>query len=369
PLVLFLTDGLPTVGETSEAGIRDAALKANRFERRVFTFGVGVDVNTPLLEKIASETRAASTFVLPKEDVEVKVAGVFKRLSGPVLAEPKLELVDKEGRPALGRTRDLIPSKLPDLFEGDQLVLLGQYLGDEPVTFRLGGNYLGKKRTFRFTFGFDKATTRNAFVPRLWASRKIAVLIDAIRQLGADGDVARNPAAIRNDPKLKELVDEIVRLSTEFGILTEYTAFLAREGSDLSREEALRTAVGNFNSRAVSVRHGIASVNQDVNRQFQVQTEQLNRFNNYWDKNMQQVRITTVQQVADRAFYLRDGTWVDGRLLNPKGGKLEADRKVRIGSEEYRKLVEELIKEGRNGSASFRGKTLLKHKNKSILCW
>ncbi|MFW6159263.1 MAG: VIT and vWA domain-containing protein, partial [Planctomycetota bacterium] len=73
PIVLFLTDGLPTVGETSEAAIRDAALKANKFERRVFTFGVGVDVNTPLLEKIASETRATSTFVLPKEDVEVKV--------------------------------------------------------------------------------------------------------------------------------------------------------------------------------------------------------------------------------------------------------------------------------------------------------
>ncbi|MDH3585333.1 MAG: VIT and VWA domain-containing protein, partial [Phycisphaerae bacterium] len=72
PIVLFLTDGLPTIGQTSELAIRRVATKANRHGRRIFTFGVGVDVNTPLLENVAYETRAVSTFVMPKEDVEVK---------------------------------------------------------------------------------------------------------------------------------------------------------------------------------------------------------------------------------------------------------------------------------------------------------
>ena len=57
--------------------------------------------------------------------------------------------------------------------------------------------------------------------PRLWAQRQIAGLIDAIRQSGADG----------TQPS-KELVNEIIALSTEFGILTEYTAFLAAEDAD-----------------------------------------------------------------------------------------------------------------------------------------
>ncbi|HUV39761.1 MAG TPA: VIT and VWA domain-containing protein, partial [Planctomycetota bacterium] len=227
PMVLFLTDGLPTVGQTSEVAIRNVAIKANPYNRRIFTFGVGLDVNTPLLDRIAQETRATATYVLSKEDVEVKVAGVFKRLAGPVLADAKLEVRGADGG-ALAVTTDVMPARIPDLFEGDQLVLLGKYLGDAPrLTFILSGNYLGRERTFRFRFTTENATTRNAFVPRLWASRRIAVLVDAIRALGADaGD---KPATVdaKPDPRLKELVDEIVRLSKEFGILTEYTAFLA----------------------------------------------------------------------------------------------------------------------------------------------
>ncbi len=98
PIVLFMTDGLPTVGQTSEAAIRELARKGNPHQRRIFTFGVGVDVNTPLLEKIAYESRATTTFILPSEDVEVKVADVFKRLRGPVLADPELSVGEVEGR-------------------------------------------------------------------------------------------------------------------------------------------------------------------------------------------------------------------------------------------------------------------------------
>ena len=186
PIVLFLTDGLPTVGQTSEATIRELAAKSNPHRRRIFTFGVGFDVNAPLLEKIASESRGRAEFVLPQEDVEVKVGEVFRQLTGPVLAEPELRITDTHGAAAIGRTRDILPEKLPDLFEGDQLILLGQYVGDEPLVFEVTGNYFGKRRTFKFSLDFAKASEKNGFVPRLWASRKIAELIDAIRQAGAD---------------------------------------------------------------------------------------------------------------------------------------------------------------------------------------
>ena len=248
PIVLFLTDGRPTIGRSSERAIRAVASDHNRFSRRVFTFGVGADVNSPLLENIASATRATATFVLPAEDIELKVAGVFGRLSGPILADAELAVLDDRGAEAIGRVRDLMPARLPDLFDGDQLVLLGQYVGERPLAFRLAGNHLGHRRRFHFRFDLDKATTRNAFVPRLWASRKIGILIDAIRSGGADATAA---AAAPIDAQHRELVDEIVRLSTEFGILTEYTAFLAREGSDLSRRtEVLAEAWRNFDTRA-----------------------------------------------------------------------------------------------------------------------
>ncbi|KPK71741.1 MAG: hypothetical protein AMJ84_05730, partial [Acidithiobacillales bacterium SM23_46] len=359
PIVLFLTDGLPTVGQTSEVAIRDVAVKANPHERRIFTFGVGVDVNTPLLEKIASATRATATFVLPKEDVEVKVSQVFRRLAGPVLADPKLEIVDRDGEPAPGRVRDLIPHSLPDLFEGDQLVLLGQYIGERPLGFVLSGNYLGKQRTFRFKFDLDKASTRNAFVPRLWASRKIAVLVDAIRQMGADTGAAVAHARAATDPKMKELVDEIVCLSTEYGILTEYTAFLAREGTDLSRQnEVMAQAQRIFLERAVRTRSGLGAVNQSFNNQSQLAQRTLNARNTFYDQNMNRVAISTVQQISDRAFYRRGNRWVDSQIVNQEQ-TIQPTKVIRFGSEEFRRLASRLAEQGRQGSISLRGDILM----------
>lgn len=230
PVVLFLTDGLPTVGQTSEAAIKEAARKINKAERRIFTFGVGYDVNAPLLTGIAKNTRATSTFVLPEENVEVKVGQVYRRLSGPVLASPKLSAVVTDGGDVVTRPiREVQPSSLPDQFEGDQMVILGQYLDGTAKKLVVEGNFLGKQRSFEFAFDAARSTTKNAFVPRLWASRKIASLIEEIRQSNADAGGSGLPTVGAPDAAKKELIDEIVRLSTKWGILTEYTAFLAVE--------------------------------------------------------------------------------------------------------------------------------------------
>ena len=353
PIVLFLTDGLPTVGQTSELAIRNLAVKSNPYNRRVFTFGVGVDVNAPLLEKIAEESRAKAEFILPKEDVEVKIGKVFKSLTGPVLADALLEVVEKNGSPALGRTRDIIPAKLPDLFEGDQLVLLGQYVGDKPITFKIAGNYRGKKRAFQFRFDFDKADTRNGFVPRLWASRRIAQLIDTVRQMGADSTVSAN------DPKVKELTDEIVRLSIEFGILTEYTAFLAREGTELADHVTVhRKAAASLESRAMRTRSGPAAVNQSFNFDRMKGQRYLNIRNDYIDERMNRVTIANVQQINDRAYYRRGNRWVDSRLVTDEA-QIKPTRIIEFGSAEFIELAQRLATENRQGSIALEGDILL----------
>ena len=367
PIVLFLTDGLPTIGETAERVIRETVVKSNPYNKRVFTFGVGVDVNTPLLENIASQTRGTTTVVLPREDVEVKVGQVFKRLSGPVLAAPALSMQAKNGTPDLGRIRDLIPNKLPDLFEDDQLILLGQYIGNEPLQFKLEGKYFGKKRTFEFDFGLEHSTTRNGFVPRLWASRQIGILLDAIRMAGANGGLPPTIPANNLDPKIMELVDEVVRLSTEFGILTEYTAFLAREGTDLSQKaDILKEAERNFVQRSYGSRSGIGSWNQEFNRQLQKGQKSLNISNGYLDQNLKRVEITKVQQVNDWCFYRKNGRWVDSRVVD-KDDKGKPEQVIEFGSKEFNDLAERLAQQGRQGSVSLRGDILLSIEGKSVL--
>ncbi len=362
PIVLFLTDGLPTVGNTSEEAIRDVAAGANPFERRIFTFGVGVDVNTPLLSRIADTSRAKATFVLPQEDVELKVAQLFKRLQGPVLAAPSIVALDAAGEPITGRVFDMIPASLPDLFEEDQLVLTGRYSGTEPLRFKVAGNFLGAPRAFAYTFSLDKASRLNGFVARLWASRQIGVLSDAIRQIGGEeGDM------VAKESRIKELVDEVVRLSTEFGILTEYTAFLAREGTDLSDEGAILCAANdNFLRRAVAKRSGLAAVNQDLNNEAQKCQAVLNVSNSYLDANMNRVATSTIQQVNDVAFYRREGTWIDSRLVGDENGA-PPDRVIDFGSAEFRELILRLAEQGRQGSIALQGDIKLLVNGETVL--
>ncbi len=361
PIVLFLTDGLPTIGQTSEKLIREGVLKGNPFSRRTFTFGVGLDVNTPLLDKIASITRASSTYVLPKEDVELKVASVFKRLYGPIMVSPELQAMEEDSKPAPGFVADMIPAMLPDVFTGDQVIVLGKYNKEKPVTFKLSGNYGGEQKEFKFTFNFAKATTTNSFVPRLWASRKIALLIDGIRESGAD------PQTNPSDPKIKELVDEIVRLSIEFGILTEYTAFLAEEGTVLADAAEIRKEAGaHFEVRAMAARSGMGAVNQSENMAVMAKQARVDYSNSYLNDKMERVTVSKVQQVNDLAFYNRNGQWVDSRVASKKNTPAP-DVTVEFGTKEFDELLTRLIKENRQGAVALKEDILLEVDGKTVL--
>jgi Ca-activated chloride channel family protein len=354
PIVLFLTDGIATVGQTSEVEIGKIITKSNPYERRVFTFGVGVDVNAPLLEKIAAKSKAKAEFILPDEDVEVKVGKVFRRLCGPALANAKLEVLGADGKPAVGRTRDVVPDSIGDLFAGDQLIVLGQYVGTEKMAFRLTGYDGVKNRKFKFNFNSAKADTRNGFVPRLWASRKIAELIEIVRQMGADSSIGKN------DPKVKELTDEIIRLSTEFGILTEYTAFLAREGTDLHDMSSIRRQTGaNLERRAMRSRSGKAGVNQSFNFKAMKSSGSLNYRNDFYDADMNRVSVANVQQINDRAYYRKNNRWVDSRLVNKKESEVKPDNVIEFGSDEFFKFTDRLAKQNRQGSIAVRGDVVL----------
>ncbi len=194
------------------------------------------------------------------------------------------------------------------------------------------------------------------------------MLIDAIRQLGADPKrITPGSPAVKTDPKLKELTEEIVRLSVEFGILTEYTAFLAKDGTDLSkRDKVLSEAQSNFVNRGMKTRSGIGAVNQGMNSNAQRKQSNLNRSNKFYDKNMNRVEIKNVQQVNDRAFFKRGKRWVDSQILE-KEKEVKPDITIKFASDEYNKLVTLLTKQNRQGTISLKGDILLKVDGKVIL--
>lgn len=370
PITLFLTDGLPTVGRTSEIEIREMVAAANQAGRRIFTFGVGEDVNVPLLDRISDTTRATSTYVLPGEDVELKVAKVYQELYGPVLADLELEVVNEDGTQDTRLVRELLPERLPDLFEGDHLVLLGQYREERPLRFKLTGNFLGEQRTFAFRFDLDRASTKNAFVPRLWAARRIAFLADQIRQAGAAitaNPLAANGAGIFQDPRYLELSEEILRLSTRFGILSEYTSFLATEGTDLGSWGGLISACNvELNDLAVLNRFGESAVQQGRNFNDRKQQVKLDYGNAFWVDNETKTSFSSVQQICDRAFFKQGERWIDSNLIEAQIA-LEPTATYAFGSEEHTQLLEQLVREGRQGLLSLEGEILIRVGDENVL--
>ena len=209
-VVIFLTDGMPTVGNSDEDQIVANVKQASSGHTRVFCFGIGTDVNTHLLDKITEETRAASQYVLPDEDLEVKVSNFFARIKEPVLANPTIKFTGDV------RVSKFYPSPLPDLFRGDQLVLVGRYTGSGDSAVVLEGSVAGAKRQFTYEVTFPKHSDENEFIPKLWATRRVGYLLDEIRLHGENA----------------ELRDEVTELARQYGIVTPYTAYLIAEDED-----------------------------------------------------------------------------------------------------------------------------------------
>src|SRR5206468_2059425 len=124
--VVFFTDGMPTVDETNPERIVKAIRDRNTAGTRIFTFGVGDDVNAQMLDQLADATRGVCTYVRPQEDIEVKVSGLYAKIQHPVLTDVTLTSDTI-------RIREVYPPKLPDLFHGQQLVVIGRYEGSGPA--------------------------------------------------------------------------------------------------------------------------------------------------------------------------------------------------------------------------------------------
>lgn len=238
-VVIFLTDGKPTIGTTDEGQIVANVKKQNEGRTRVFCFGIGTDVNTHLLDKITEETRAISQYVLPEEDLEVKVSNFFSKIKEPVLANPTLKFT------ADIRVTKLYPSPLPDLFRGDQLVLVGRYTGKGESAVILEGAIAGATRKFTYEVSFPGSSDEHEFIPRLWATRRVGYLLDEIRLRGENS----------------ELREEVTELARKYGIVTPYTAYLIVEDEERRGVPLAMQSLPQLNTDALARREAAQNWN------------------------------------------------------------------------------------------------------------
>ena len=322
--IVFLTDGLPTNGETDERRLCAIVRENNPHEVRIVAFGLGFDVNGALLDRLATQNHGMSEYVLPDQAIDEKVPSFYERMHAPLLLNANLAITGAE-------IYDVFPREVGDLYAGHELMLVGRYTESVPIQLTLSGQrgYAREEHTFGFDLARPARTGHADTIGRLWAARKIGYLIDEIR-LDPTLELV-DPGQQQDDPRIAE----IVRLGTRYGVLTEYTSFLAGEGTDLyAFADNVKRCTAEVAERAsvVAGAHGVA---QACNTKMLQRSGQVAKGNTWVDASGQQVTIEGVSCTNGKTFFRRGDTWLDASLVTA-----EADETVELFSDEFFALLD-----------------------------
>ena len=337
-MLVFMTDGLPTVDETNVSRIIDNVRKATKPGVRLFTFGVGYDVNTALLDKLAAENGGVADYVEPKEDLEVKVSNFFSKVNYPVLTDLQLDMG--------GAQTDLTyPRNIPDVFRGSQVTLIGRYSNESDlnaVHMKLSGKSGGAVRSYTYAnLSFPLRTDANDYLPRLWATRRVGWLMEQVRSNGEQ----------------KELRDEIVDLGTRYGIVTPYTSYLALEEGQVSRRDVNNMimnepprppkgmGMGGFRKMSeASAAPAPTPMPQAVTGADAIQQSKAARAQQErLVLKDEDTRTDAVKRVEGKTFYLIEGVWTDSEF---KPETRLPETMLVFGSDEYFELLKKNPKLG-----------------------
>jgi Ca-activated chloride channel family protein len=286
-VVVFLTDGMPTVSETDPERIADQA-ERDRGAFRVFAFGIGYDVNTYLLDRLTERARGVTEYIRTGGDIEQAVGALAARLSSPVLTDVALG-VDGGGV----ELYDLQPQRLPDLFAGDELLVFGRYRGagsrEQSVT--VTGRRNGHSERFSTVARLGGGRPGSAYLQQLWAARKAGALSRAIRLHGP------NP----------EIMAELKRLALRYGILTEYTAYLVQEPNQI----VTRPPFDRAGAPAPAPERGAVAVQRAEAQRQLAGTMHLDAVVVTAGDSLAADGGHPLQRAGGRAFAWRDNTWTD----------------------------------------------------------
>ncbi len=324
--VIFLTDGEPTVGVTDTDGLVKTAEKANTHNAHLFNFGVGYDLNAMLLNKLSDGNHGSTTFVEPNENLELAMTSFYKKIEAPVLTDTALDFGGLQ-------VKKIYPEKLGDLFAGSEVILLGRYNGTGDGTVKLSGKVGGQAQSYSFPVHWTNSTAHSQ-LPRLWAGRRIAYLLDHIRQQGEN----------------KELKEDVIALSKQYGIITPYTSFLAIEPEqDRSRQaamppgvmlsgSAMPAAAPMASQRAMDASSGQGAVqfSKRLNAmKAQSSAQALNAAQE--SRELAADEAPTLKTIGTKTFlHAKDGVWTDTAYDEKAHGK---PQQVTFGTDAYFKLL------------------------------
>ncbi len=324
--IVFVTDGKPTAGETEVGEILKIVSKKNTDHTRLFTFGVGDNLNAQLIDELAVQNGGTSDYVAEDEDMEIKVSSLFSKLTHPVMTKVEVEFNNIE-------VSQVYPRKINDIFKDSNLMILGRYKSPGEARITLKGLLKDESVKLDYEMSFPRSSSENAFVSRIWATRKIGFLLEQIRKNGEDS----------------ELKDEIVKLAKKYGILTPYTSFLVLEdnknlGPNL-RDSMLQDSPSQVRLEETKSRYSLKKLSSDfegvdaVGASREMNSMKSAGFPNsapvYKRSTPSVLKQIDKMEVEGKTFYLINNCWVDSAIQNE-----DKETEIEAFSEEYFELIQ-----------------------------
>jgi Ca-activated chloride channel family protein len=316
--LIFLTDGLPTVGNRNIEDIIRNTSRINESRARLFVFGVGYDVNAHLLDRLSEENNGAPEYVRPNEDIEVKVSRLASKISHPAMTDIELSFASDNGY-------EIYPDKIPDLFYGSEVIIAGRYRNTGKSEAVLSGKIGAENIDYRYPVEFSSGSMAEEYIALLWANRRIGYLLQEMRLHGT------------ND----ELLSEVIELSKKFGIITEYTSFLVTGDEH-------RMADAYWEAEAPVLRKRLRE-KVDVLGRAQTGKKAVRQSSNLYDQanlvqapaaseveiDEQKYEITNAQQIGVQAFYQSGTNWIQSGM-----DKDSPDMEIKRFSKAYFQIIE-----------------------------
>jgi Ca-activated chloride channel family protein len=355
--IIFITDGRPTIGEYDEAKLMKKISSTNAKSHRIFTFGVGEDLNIKLLDLIAADGRGLRAYISEGDDISKTVTSFFKKISAPVLSDVKISFADAPNE------YQVFPKNCPDIFYGSSLTVSGRFRNPGNTKLIVEGMLNGVPQKFEYDVAFKEEAAEQEFVPAIWASRRVGDLLDQIRLTGENA----------------EIKDEIVTLSRRYGIITPYTSYLILEderahanvrGGDVEENQTIFNPNAT-NTGGVAMQKEYDDLKKDNGygaQEKSTEIQQLNTSSNISDTKLANKRMKVMEGESDnkpqnivcdntiangRAMYQTDSMMVDADVMLDKNSKLKK-KEIKFASEEYfnlantDKAAREYMSKGRN---------------------
>jgi len=236
-------------------------------------------------------------YVLPNEDIEVKVSHLANKISYPAMTDLKLDF-------ASNRIYQIYPNKFPDLFYGSEIIIAGRYGNRGKGTAILTGKIGGRPVEYNYPVEFSDGSMADEYIAMIWANRRIGFLLQELRLHGTN----------------EELLTEVIELSKKYGIITEYTSFLVTGDDRLKADgywEAEAPVLSDMLKKNLesygAEKSGRSAVKQSAKLNRQSQSNILAAPNEV-EINEQKHEITNAKQVGLQAFYQSGTNWIQAEL-------------------------------------------------------